>query len=105
MTQKKSSDNSNIVSTDKAMRNAKIEFPVTFELKAVLDALVSDNDNKKELVDVFKKLKINNSYIGNKKSSKGTYVSYNYKVTLQNKPQLEKLYSDLKNVPGLKFAL
>lgn len=105
MTTKKAADNGNVENADQAIKNAEIEFPVTFELKAVLDASVSDNDNMKNLTDVFDKLKISNSYIGNKKSSKGTYVSYNYKVTLQNKPQLEKLYSDLKNVPGLKFAL
>ena len=70
MAQSKSSDNGKNISTDNVLQNAKIEFPVTFELKAVLNASVSDNDNKKELANVFKKLKINNSYIGNKKSSK-----------------------------------
>ena len=105
MTQKKATGNGNIVSAEKTMENAKIEFPVTFELKAVLDASGSDKDNMKSLSEVFSRQEISNSYIGNKKSSKGTYVSYNYKVTLQSKPQLEKLYSDLKNVPGLKFAI
>jgi putative lipoic acid-binding regulatory protein len=102
MTQKKASDNNN---ANQSIKDAKIEFPVTFELKAVLDASSADDENMKKLSTVFKKLKISNSYINNKKSSKGTYVSYNYKVTLLNKPQLEKLYSDLKSVPGLKFAL
>lgn len=105
MTQEKASKNGNALRTNQNTENAKIEFPVTFELKTVLDASSSDKDNKKELSIVFDKLKITYSYIGNKKSSKGTYVSYHYNVTLQNKPQLDKLYSELKNVPGLKFAL
>jgi putative lipoic acid-binding regulatory protein len=86
-------------------QDAKIEFPVTFDLKAVIVASISNEENKKNLVGVFDILNVKNSYISNKKSSKGTYVSYNYKVTLKDKIQLEKLYSDLKNVPGLKFAL
>ncbi len=105
MTQKKSSDNGNNVSADNAIQNAEIEFPVTFELKAVIDASDSDDDNKKKLTGVFNKMEVTNSYIGNKKSSKGTYVSYNYKVTFQNKEQMEKLYTELKSVPGLKFAI
>jgi len=105
MTNKKAPGNVKIINNDKTMKNAEIEFPVTFELKAVMESSDSDDNNKKKLTDVFKDLATNYSYIGNKKSSKGTYVSYNFKVTLENKPQLEKLYSDLKNVPGLKFAL
>lgn len=105
MTVKKPSGNNNIISEDKEKQNAEIEFPVTFNLKAVIDASASDEINMKKIDEVFNKLKIKSSYLGNKKSSKGTYVSYNFKVTLQNKPQLETLYSDLKNVPGLKFAI
>lgn len=103
MTQKKSTENNN--SVNPSTKDAKIEFPVTFDLKTVLSTSASDDENVKNLSAVFNKLKIDNSYIGSKLSSKGTYVSYNFKVTLINKPQLEKLYSDLKGVPGLKFAI
>ena len=86
-------------------QDVKIEFPVTFDLKAVIVASNSDEENMKNLAGVFDILNVKNTCLGNKKSSKGTYVSYNYKVTLRDKVQLEKLYSDLKNVPDLKFAL
>ena len=86
-------------------KGAKIEFPVTFNLKAVLNASTSDKDNMENLSKVFIELKVINSYIDSKKSSKGTYTSYNYEVTLLNKLQMEKLYLDLKGVPGLRFAL
>ncbi|HJN05891.1 MAG TPA: DUF493 domain-containing protein [Bacteroidales bacterium] len=105
MTKKKVSDNGNLKNLNKAIKGVKIEFPVTFELKAVFDATATDDENKNELIELFDKLDISYSYKGNKKSSKGAYVSYNYKVTLQSKSKLEKLYSDLKNIPGLKFAL
>lgn len=86
-------------------QDAKIEFPVTFDLKTVINATISDKENMANLTIVFDNLKVDNAYLGNKKSSKGTYVSYNYKVTLQDKKQLDKLYIDLKTVPGLKFAI
>ncbi len=105
MTKKKASTNGNLDNLNKSIENVKIEFPVTFELKVVFETSYSDEENKNRLSEVFNKLTIKYSYIGNKKSSKGTYVSYNFKVTLQSKPQLEMLYSDLKNVQGLKFAL
>lgn len=105
MTKKKISTNGNLDSLNKSIEDVKIEFPVAFELKVVFDTSHSDEQNRNKLTEVFNKLAIKYSYIGNKKSSKGTYVSYNFKVTLQSKPQLEMLYSDLKNVQGLKFAL
>ena len=105
MTQKKGSENDIRKNIEDVTQGAIIEFPITFDLKTVINASISDKENMINLSHVFNALKIENSYIGNKKSSKGTYVSYNYKVTLLNKPQLEKLYSDLKSVPGLKFAL
>lgn len=86
-------------------QNVKIDFPVTFNLKAVVDSTNSDEENIKNLSVVFDELKVTNAYIGNKKSSKGSYISYNYKVTLLTKTQLEELYSKLKSVKGLKFAI
>ncbi|MFK5855021.1 MAG: DUF493 domain-containing protein [Bacteroidota bacterium] len=105
MAKKEESDNGITKNVEDVTEGTIIEFPVTFELKVVIDASVSDKDNMTNLSLLFDKLKVSNTYIGNKKSSKGTYVSYNYKVTLQKKPQMEKLYSDLKSIPGLKFAL
>lgn len=105
MTKKTAATNGNLDNLNKSIEGVKIEYPVTFELKVVFDTSYSDEENKERLTEVFNKVDIEYSYIGNKKSSKGTYVSYNYKVTLQSKPQLEMLYSDLKDVQGLKFAL
>ncbi len=90
---------------NKAIENAKMKFPVTFQLKAVMDSASTDNENQAKLSFVLENLKIKNKYISNNKSSKGNYISYNYQVTLINKLQLETLYIDLKKVPGLKFAL
>lgn len=94
-----------IQNNQKAIENAKIEFPVSFVLKAVMNTTLSDKVNKDNLEEVLKNLKVKSSFIDSKKSSKGTYISYHYNVKLEDKPQLDKLYADLKMVDGLKFAL
>lgn len=99
-----SNNNGNALSAD-SLKDKKIEFPVTFELKAVM---VKDGDhsgNKEKLEAVFNKQQINSHFVTEKISSKETYVSYTYRVTLKSKEQMEKLYNDLKGVEGLKFAL
>lgn len=86
-------------------KDKKIEFPVTFELKAVM---VEDGDharNKEKLEAEFNKQQLVHQFVAEKVSSKGSYISYTYSITLDSKEQMEKLYEDLKGVEGLKFAL
>ena len=94
-----------IQNSQDAFKNVEIEFPVSFILKAVMNATASDKENKDILDKVLNNLKIENSYIDSKKSSKGTYISYHYNVKIDCKTILEKMYEDLKKVKGLKFAL
>jgi len=105
MTKKNTDNKGNAKSVEKVIQNAEIEYPVTYELKAVMNTSVSDDENKEKLSALLIEHGIVNKYIGNKKSSKGTYVSYNYEVTLNSKVQMENLYASLKELPGLKFAL
>lgn len=87
------------------MKGKTIEFPVTFELKAVMQGTVPDEESKKRLVAVFNNLKIKHDYRSKKTSSKGTYNSFTFEVTLSSKKRMDQLYADLKNVEGLKIAL
>jgi len=86
-------------------QNEKIEFPVSFELKAVMVESGDDAGNKIKLEQVFKEQNVDYKYVSEKVSSKGSYISYTYSVTLTSKEQLDKTYSALKKVEGLKFAL
>ena len=87
------------------MEGKVIEFPVTFELKAVMTGTDMDVENKGKLLAVFDKLKIKHTYRDKKISSKGTYTSFTFEVSLDSKEIMDKLYEDLKSVEGLKFAL
>lgn len=83
----------------------ELQYPVTFELKAVFDARFDDTENKKHLEGLFSKQMIPFDFLGKKTSSKGTYTSYSYQVTISDKALMESLYDGLKQVPGLKTAL
>jgi putative lipoic acid-binding regulatory protein len=84
-------------------KGQEIEFPVTYNLKAVLPA--NREDNNERIEKVLTKNKINFSFKSKKVSSKGTYASFTYQVSLENKSQMEKLYSDLNSIEDLKFAI
>ena len=83
----------------------EIEFPVTFHFKAVMTGTENDDDNKQKLVNVFLKHKIDYNYHDKKVSSKGSYVSFTYEITLGSREQMKKLYGDLKKIKALKFAV
>lgn len=83
----------------------EIEFPVTFQLKAVMIGTETDEDNKEKLVSVFIKLKIPYEYTDKKESSKGAYVSFTYSITVSNRKQMDALYAELKKIKELKFAV
>ncbi len=87
------------------LNGQNIEYPVTYQLKAVMDGTRFDDDNKQDIVGVLKDLDIIYSYLDKKLSSKGNYVSFTYKVTLTSKDQLYKMYEGLRALDSLKFAL
>ena len=86
-------------------KDKEIEFPVTYELKAVMVKEDTVDENRKRLETVFTKQKVEHHFISDKISSKANYISYTYSVTLTSKVQMQELYAGLKNVKGLKFAL
>ena len=100
----KPNGNGNIKSTSE-LEGKTIKFPVTFELKAVLSGTVRDVDNKKNLTAVFTKFRVKHHFCYKKVSSKGTYASFTYEVTLGSKRQMDQLYAGLRQLKGLKFAL
>ena len=86
-------------------KGQEIEFPVTYQLKAVMIGTENDDDNKEKLVEVFKKLNIPYKYLDKRMSTKGAYVSFTYEVTLESKSQMDRFYTQLKTIKELKFAV
>ncbi len=87
------------------MNNQGLQFPVTYRLKAVMTATPNVRENKQQLVNVFNELSIGYLFQSKNKSSKGTYVSFTYEITLNDRQTMNRLYSLLKEIENLKFAL
>jgi putative lipoic acid-binding regulatory protein len=83
----------------------EIDFPVTYQLKAVMLGTENDDDSKEKLVNVFNELEIAHKYADKKLSSKGAYVSFTYTITVTNRQQMDALYAELKKIKELKFAV
>lgn len=81
----------------------EIEFPVTYQLKAVMTGV--EERNKKDIIDVFTQLEIDYKYLEKKISSKNSYTSYSFQVTLNTREKMLELYSELKKIKALKFAV
>lgn len=82
-----------------------VKYPVKFDLKAIIDATIKPEDSIKAMEKLFKEFKVPFSDWRQKSSSGGKYISYTVSVDIDNQKQMDELYSALKKLPGLKFAL
>ena len=82
-----------------------VNYPVKFDLKAIIDASIKAEDSISALEMKLNEFKVPFENWRQKSSSGGKYISYTVSVEIQSHKQLEDLYTELKTVPGLKFAL
>ncbi|MCK9449815.1 MAG: DUF493 domain-containing protein [Bacteroidales bacterium] len=80
-------------------------FPTTYELKVVVELDRQTGASKQEIERMLLRLKIPFSFLEVKLSSRQSYVSHSIRVTLLDKEQMDSLYRELKQIPGIKFAL
>jgi putative lipoic acid-binding regulatory protein len=82
-----------------------VTYPVSFDLKAIIDAGFSESSSKTRMEGIMDGLGVRFTNWRIKKSSAGRYNSYTILVDIESREMLNKLYEELKTVPGLKFAL
>lgn len=87
------------------LNDQELNFPVTFRLKVVLTTSLKDTENKEQLINIFNTLNIRYLYRSKIRSSKGSYVSFTYEVTLNDRRSMNRLYALLKEIENLRFAL
>lgn len=87
------------------LSSEKIKFPVSYQLKVIMDSAIGDEENKAFIKETLVKLNINHGQFGHKRSSEGTYTSYTVEVTVHNLTIMRLLYSELKASSAVKFAL
>lgn len=82
-----------------------VKYPVSFDLKAIIDAKIDTKESIASLEAVLNKHNVPFKDWRQKSSSGGKYISYTVSVEIASQSQLEKVYADFKKVKGLKFAL
>ena len=85
--------------------NEKVKYPVNFDLKVIMENNQTDEENIASLEKLLTSSKIPYSNFRKKQSSKGKYTSYTVGVTMESQQILEKFYIDLKEIPGVVYAV
>lgn len=100
----KSNGNGNLKNIED-LEEKPINYPVTYDLKAVMEGAEETEKSKNKITEVLNKHKLNYHYKSKKHSSKGSYVSFTFGVTIESQQQMLEVYNDLKKLEGLKFAV
>lgn len=86
-------------------RSEHVEFPVTFDLKVVMDATIPEDTSRGEMKSIFSDLDIPFKEMGKRLSSKGNYISFTYNVYISSREKLHDLFEKIRSVPGVRFAI
>ncbi len=86
-------------------KKGKLEFPVSFNLKVVMESDDNPEMFQSEIEKLLGTLHVEHSFKSLKTSNKGNFLSYTFQVTLLGQLQMSNMYDALKNLPGIKFAL
>jgi len=84
---------------------SNLRFPLSYTLKVIMDATLSDQENEAGLSRVLSDLSIPFAIKNQRLSTSGFYMTYSIMVTINTYETMRSLYIKLKNVPGLKFAV
>lgn len=87
------------------MEKETLEFPQSFTIKLIVENVLTDKENKKNIEAVLLSENIKGYDWSYKLSKEAKYVSYNIGITVADKDQMERLYSKIKNIPHIKYAI
>jgi hypothetical protein len=83
----------------------EVEYPVSFEMKVIVDAKLPEAETRKQLANVYDTTSVPHKIIHHRLSKEGKYISFTIAVTIDSKEILELLYERLKGISGMKMAI
>lgn len=89
----------------KGKDKTEVEFPVTYDLKVILDTNEKIEIQQRNLELVLEDAEVNFDFVKSKHSTRGNFVSLTMNITLNDLNQMGYLYHRLKLLPGIKFAI
>ena len=87
------------------MKKETLDFPQSFTIKLIVENILTDRENKKNIEDILLTENIEGSDWSSKVSKEGKYLSYNVAITVLDKEQMERLYTKIKDLPNIKYAI
>lgn len=87
------------------MTEKKVEYPQNFDIKLIIAADIALEESKRNISHALSESQTVHSFVNVRSSGKGNYLSYCYNIDIESKEHLERTYTQLKTIPGLKFAL
>ena len=83
----------------------KVVYPQNFDIKLIITAEIPQEEAKQNISKALSEAKTVHSFVNVRSSGKGNYLSYCYNIDIESKEHLERTYTLLRTIPGLKFAL
>lgn len=87
------------------MKKETLEFPQSFTIKLIVENVLTDKENKKNIEAILLSENIKGGDWSYKLSKEAKYVSYNVAVTLVDQKQMTRLYGKIKDLPHIKYAI
>ncbi len=80
-------------------------YPQNFDIKLIIAAEIPLDEAKQNISKALSESRTVHSFVNVRSSGKGNYFSYCYNIDIESKEHLERTYTLLRTIPGLKFAL
>ena len=87
------------------MNRETLKYPQSFAIKIIVENVLTDKENKKNIEALLMSENIKGTDWSSKLSKEGKYLSYNVGVTVSDKSQMERLFSKIKDIPNIKYAI
>ncbi len=87
------------------MEKETLEFPQSFTIKLIVENVLTDKENKKNIEAILMSENIQGENWSYKLSKEGKYVSYSIAVTVVDQNQMSRLYDKIKDLPYIKYAI
>lgn len=86
-------------------RDKKVEFPVQFDLKIIVERVLPDPENQRIFANLLTLHNIPHRNWRHRISGKSTYISFTVTVTVDTREKFQALYREISAVPGVKHVM
>lgn len=87
------------------MDKETLKFPQSFTMKLIVENVLTDKENKKNIEAILLSENIKGYDWSYKLSKEGKYVSYHVRITVVDQNQMTRLYGKIKDLPHIKYAI